>query len=186
MKIISTSFLSKRFYLLTLLLSALIALSNSSNAQILSYTTSTSGALNSVAANATGTALALVNGATKPSSTCSTGLSVTTFSSTKTYSSSLAAIQVTCTPNTGYALNVTGFTAGLRRSSEGPADVRYAYSTNGGTTWTDQGSNQSPDNASCGTTTTGTWATSFTVSAPNVLMFRVYGFDASSTSGTFQ
>ena len=159
---------------------------NGSNAQILSYTSSTTGALSSVAANATGTALARVNGVATTGTPCGTGFSSASFTSTTTYSSTLGAIQVTCTPNTGYTLNVTGFSAGLRRSSTGPADVRFAYSTNGGTTWINQGSNQSPDNAACGTTTTGTWTTSFTVAAPAVLMFRVYGFDASSTSGTFQ
>lgn len=156
------------------------------NAQILTYTSATSGALNAVDPNASGTALARVNGCNAPGSPCSTGFSCTNFSSSTTYSSSEAAVEVTCTPNSGYSLNVTGFSADLRRSSSGPASVRYAYSTDGGTTWTSQGSNQSPDNASCGTTTTGTWTTSFTVSSPNTLKFRVYGFNASSTAGTFQ
>ena len=170
----------------TLLCFSLLLTGQLANAQILSYTSATTGALNSVATNATGTALARENGVTTTGTPCGTGFSSTNFTSTTTYSSTLGAIQVTCTPNTGYTLNVTGFSVGLRRSSTGPADVRFAYSTNGGTTWTNQGTNQSPDNAACGTTTTGTWSTSFAVAAPAVLMFRVYGFDASSTSGTFQ
>ncbi len=159
---------------------------NAGYGQILSYTNATSGALNSVAANATGTALALVNGATTPGASCSTGFSSAGYGSSTTYSSTGAAVEVTCTPASGYALNVTGFSMGLRRSASGPVDVRFAYSTDGGTTWTNQGSNQAPDNASCGTTTTGTWTTSFTVNSPSTLKFRVYGFDASSTAGTEQ
>ncbi len=86
MKLISTYLHSKRPYTIAIMLCLLIALSNTGSAQILSYTTSTSGALNLVAANATGTALAFENGATKPSSLCSTGFSSTTYSSTTTYS----------------------------------------------------------------------------------------------------
>jgi hypothetical protein len=173
----------------TLVKTGLIALcllvsANAMFAQILSYTSSTTGALNSVATGATGTSLTRVNGANAPGSPCGTGFSNTNFSSTTTYSTSLAAIEVTVTPNSGNSLNVTGFSADLRRSSTGPASVRYAYSTDGGTTWTNQGSNQSPNNASCGSATTGTWSTTFTASS--VLKFRVYGFNASSTAGTFQ
>lgn len=172
---------------LSVVLSALfIGTLTTAHAQILSYTSATSGALNSVATNAIGTALIRVNGATSPGSPCSTGFSSASFTSTTTFSTSLPAIEVSVTPNIGYTLNVTGFSVDLRRSGSGPASVRYAYSTDGGTTWTNQGSNQSPDNASCGTTTTGTWTTSFTVNAPSTLKFRVYGFNASSTAGTFQ
>ena len=39
-------------------------------------------------------------------------------------------------PNPGYQLNVTGFDVDLRRSTTGPADTRFAYSTDGGATWT--------------------------------------------------
>ncbi len=159
---------------------------STSYGQIISYTSATTGALSSVAANATGTALARVNGATAPGAPCGTGFSSDAFTSTTTYSATLPAIEVTVTPASGYALNVTGFTADMRRSSTGPASVRYAYSTDGGTTWINQGSNQSPNNASCGTTTTGTWNTTVSVLAPGVLKFRVYGFNASGSTGTFQ
>ena len=158
---------------------------NIANAQILSYTTNTSGALNSVAANTTGTRVAFVNGSKAPGSSCGTGFSSAGYAVTTTYSSSLAGLQVSVTPNTGYILNVTGFSADLRRSASGPASIRFAYSTNG-TTWIDQGTDQSPDNASCGTTTTGVWTTSFTVTASNKLLLTLYGFNASSTAGTLQ
>lgn len=155
-------------------------------AQILTYTSDTAGALSSVATNATGTPLSRVNGATRPGTPCSSGYSAASFTSVTTYTTTLPAIQVTASPNSGYTLNVTGFSADLRRSTTGPAYVRLAYSTDGGTTWTDQGLNQSPNNASCGSTTTATWITTITVSSPASLIFRVYGFNAGGTTGTLQ
>ena len=179
--------MQKRFTRLSFgLLFVLLLPMSSSFAQILSYTTSTTGSLASVATHATGTALSRVNGATAPGSPCGTGFSSATFPSSTSYSSTGAAIEVTVTAATGYALSVTGFSADMRRSSTGPASVRYAYSTDGGTTWTSQSSNQTPNNAACATTTTGTWTTSISLNAPNTLKFRVYGFNASSTAGTFQ
>ena len=139
-----------------------------------------------MATNATGTPLSRVNGTTRPATPCNTGFSTTSFTSVTTFSTTLPAVEVTVRANTGYVLNVTGFSIGLRRSASGPANVRLAYSTDGGTTWTNQGTDQSPNNASCGTTTTGTWTTSFTVAATNTLKFRAYGFNATSTSGTEQ
>ena len=156
-------------------------------AQILSYTTDTSGLLNAVATNATGTSLMRVNGAVEPSAPCTAGgFSSRNFDSTLIYTTSLAAVQTSAAANSGYSLNVTGFSVDIRRSSTGPNDVRYAYSTDGGSTWTDQGVDQNPNNASCGITITAAWTVPVTVPYPNQLLFRIYGFDASSTGGTFQ
>lgn len=156
------------------------------NAQILSYTNNTAGTLNSVATNATGTPLTRVNGAASPGAPCGSGFSVSAFTTATVYASGLQAIEVTATPDMGFTLNVTGFTAALRRSGSGPASVRYAYSTDGGINWIDQGIDQSPNNATCGTTTTGTWATVLSVPAPLQLRFRVYGFNAGSASAVLQ
>ena len=175
---------SRRVLLFSLLAVLLIFDVTLSNAQILSYTSDSSGTLNLVAANATGTSLARVNGASRPGTPCSSGYSAASFTTAASYLSTLPAVEVSVTPNTGYSLNVTGFDVDLRRSTTGPADTRFAYSTDGGATWTDQGSNQAPNNASCGTTTTGAWTTTILVAAPNQLKFRVYGFNASGTTGT--
>lgn len=154
--------------------------------QIYSYTNSTTGAVNAVATNATGAGLVRVNGATLPASPCGTGFNATSFSNTATYSTTLGAIEASATANSGYALSVTGFSVGLRRSGTGPASVRLAYSTDHGATWIDRGSNDAPNNASCGTTTTATWTTSFNVPVDSTLLFRVYAFNASSNVGTLQ
>ena len=162
---------------------------NTSFGQIASYVDDTLGALSMVDPNATGTPLARVNGALLPVAICQNGFSTryfTTATSTPTFSDTCRAIEVTVTPNASHTLNVTGFVADLRRSNTGPTAARYAYSVDGGTTWTDQGTDQTPMHAGCDTLTTCTWATSFTVMAPNTLKFRVYGYLASSTGGTFQ
>ena len=159
---------------------------NVSFAQILTYTNDSSGALNLVATNATGTPLTRVNGCIRPGTPCNTGYSGTGFSSATTFATTLGAIETSVSPVTGYNLNVTGFSIDLRRSASGPANIRLAYSTNGGTSWTNQGTDQSPNNASCGTTTTGTWTTLFTVPSGSQLKVRAYGFNATSTTGTVQ
>ena len=170
-----------------ILLFIITANSNECFGQLLSYTNATNGSLSSVAANATGTSLSRVNGAAAAASPCSTGFSSSNFSSTTTYSSSLAAVEVSVTPNSGFALNVTDFTADLGRSGTGPGNIQFAYSTNGGSTWwTAQSSNQSIQSGPCEKVHTILWSTSVTVNAPATLKFRIYGFNANKTSGKEQ
>ena len=154
---------------------------------ILNYTTDTSGALFYVAPNASGTSLTRVNGAVEPAAPCTAGgYSSTNYTSVTTYSNTLPGVEVTSTPTSGYSLNVTGFSVDLRRSATGPDSVRYAYSTDGGATWIDQGISQNPNTGSCGAVVTKAWSVPIVVSSPNTLQFRVYGFSAGGTSGTFQ
>jgi len=175
----------KVFFFSLLSLFALVAPTKGFS-QILVYTSDTTGVLNSVATNATGTNLNRINGAVVPAAICAEGFSTTNFTSVTSYSSTLPAVEATATANAGYMLNVTGFSVDIRRSGTGPNDVMFAYSTDGGATWIDQGTVQNPNNASCGTTITATWTTSFTVPASTTLLFAVFGYDASSGSGTFQ
>ena len=156
------------------------------SAQILSYTTATNGALASTAANTTGTSLVRVNGAAAVTSACTTGFSSKTFSAATTYSTTLAAVETSVTPNTGYILNVTGFSAKMRRSATGPASVRFAYSINGGSTWIAQSSNLVVPQVACGSGSVLSWAVSFTVTSPVSLKFRIYGFNSSATGGNEQ
>lgn len=162
-----------------------VLISLSAKAQILSYTTDVGGALNMVTANATGTPLTRVNGAATPGAPCGSGYSVSAFTTATVFNAGLPAVEVTVTPDPGFTLNVSGFSAAMRRSGSGPAAIRFAYSTNG-TTWIDQGSDQSPNNGSCGAMATGTWATSISVPAPLQLRFRLYGYNAGSASATLQ
>ncbi len=170
-----------------LVIVATLGLFGRANAQILVYNTDTAGVLASVATNATGTNLNRVNGAAEPTAPCTLGgFSTTNFSASTTYSSTEAAVEVTAAPNSGYTLNVTDFHVAIRRSTTGPNNVRYAYSTDGGTTWIDEGSDNFPKNSTCGDTVSSIWTASVSVAYPSTLMFRIYGFNASSVHGTFQ
>jgi hypothetical protein len=172
-----------RLFLFALLTIAL----NTGYAQIYSYTSDTSGLYNSIAANTTAVKLTRVNGATKPSSPCGTGFSNATFTLTNTtYATTDQAIEADVTANAGYSLNVTGFSVGTRRSGTGPDSIRLAYSTDGGTTWIDQGSGSVPNSGSCGSTVTASWTTAFTVPAGTTLKYRIYGYAATNLSGTLQ
>ena len=152
---------------------------------IYSYTSSTSGSYASIGSNMTATGLSRVNGASAPGSPCGSGFSSTNFSSTTTYSSSLQAIEWSVTPSSGYYIQVSSFQAGIRRSGTGPAYARFAYSTDNGSTWNDKGSNDAPNNASCGSMATASWS-SLSVKSTGTIIFRIYVFGASGTSGTFQ
>lgn len=152
---------------------------------IYSYTSNTTGAYATIATNMTASGLTRVNGATAPSGPCGSGFSSTNFPSTTTYSTSLAAVEIVMTPNTGYLINATKFTLPIRRSGTGPSLVRYAYSTDGGSTWIDQGTNQAPNNAGCGSMNNASWTVS--ISGASSLRVRVYAFGSSNPSaGTFQ
>jgi hypothetical protein len=163
-----------------------VLIATSGYGQLLTYTTDVTGALATVATNTTATPLSRVNGAATPGAPCGSGYSVSAFTSVTVFSPGLAAVEVTLTPDAGFTLNVTDFSAALRRSGSGPASVRFAYSTDGGATWIDQGTDQLPNNAACSITSTGTWTTAVSVPAPLALMFRIYGYNAPSASGAMQ
>src|SRR6266536_6363101 len=108
---------------ITLLLLIITVNANESFGQILSYTGAMDGST-SLATNATGTDLSRINGAVAADdSACDFSFSTSNFSSTTTYSSSLAAVEVSVTPDLGYSLNVTDFSTDLNRSGSGPASV---------------------------------------------------------------
>jgi|GEM_PF-4459404 len=157
---------------------------SAAQAQIYSYTNDTAGNYSSIAANTTALKLIRYNGATRPGSPCGTGFSSNNLTNTTTYSTSLGAVEASVSAASGYLINATSFSVGMRRSGTGPANVRMAYSTDGGTTWIDKGSDDAPNNAGCGSTTVSSWITA--VPSAATLKFRLYGFNASSTSGTWQ
>ena len=104
-----------RVVLLMIIPFLLSAISDKCFGQILFYSIDNTGAPASVATNATGTSLSMVNGALLPGLPCTNGYSTRYFSTATTYSSTLAGVEVTASPNSGYTLNITGFSSGLRR-----------------------------------------------------------------------
>ena len=173
-------------YRLVLLLCIITGCTSKSFTQILSYTTATNGSPNFVAANANGTSLLRVNGAQPANSPCSTGFTSSNFSSTKTFSNSLSAIEVRVTPAQGFSLNITGFATSYSRLTSGPSLIRFAYSTDGGNTWISESANHSAKKGSCTKSHSLSWNTTVVVNSPATLIFRVYGFGASKSSGNEQ
>ncbi len=127
---------------------------------------------------------AIGTGVTTP---CTWGFSGITGFTGLTYSTAGPCIDITLTATPGYTIDVTGFTAGLRRSTTGPTLARLAYSTDG-ISWTDEGIDHVPLNAGCATSPAGTTLASwspFYVTNPT-LHFRIYPYAASGMGGTIQ
>jgi hypothetical protein len=158
----------------------------SAHAQVYIYTNDTSGLYNAVATNATGVKLIRKNSAIKPGTVCGLGFSTSGFKSVTTFADTLACVEASVTADAGYQLAVTGFNLSMRRSGSGPANIMLAYSIDGGTTWISKGTTDTAKNGSCGTTQASAWTTALTVTNPAGLLFRVYGYSATSTGGALQ
>ena len=93
-------------------------------------------------------------------------------------------------PNAGYQLNVTGFTAGMRVSNTGPTKVRYAYSLDGGVTWTDDGIDHVLSNPGCGSSVASSWSggtlPTGISSTTNGIIVALFPFSPGAAAGTFQ
>lgn len=150
----------------------------------------TSTAVTANVANETVTSLATAGfGANTPCS--SGGLSGMTVNVTFTsYSPSGPHVYFTVKPNSGYTLNLTGLTVGMRESGTGPTKARFAYSLDGGTTWTADASDHSlSPGGSCGSNTNYPWSGTLNVTGITStlgVMIGVFPFSPGSSSGTFQ
>ena len=172
--------------LFTLLLSVGLFTTCINAVTIYSYTTATDGSYNSIAGNITATGLSTVNTAVQASGAaiCPTGFSVRNFSTATVFATSLDAVEFTITPDAGYRISIDAISAGMRRSNAGPANVRYAYKIGSGA-FIDKGSDDLPNNATCGTTVATSWS-GLGISSSETVTFRLYGFNASAGTGTFQ
>lgn len=114
---------------------------------------------------------------------CGSGYSSDTWStSTGAFSTAFSAIQITLTPLLGSSVTVTSLSFDLGRNPQGPQRMRYAYSTNGGVTWTNNGSDLSIASGSCGSATTFSWdMPDFTTTSP--ILIRIYGWNANNVNG---
>ncbi|MEQ1746860.1 MAG: hypothetical protein ABMA02_15615, partial [Saprospiraceae bacterium] len=158
-------------------------LPTSVDAQIYNYTNDGTGMYSTKDANVAATGLSRVNGATLGAA-CSNGFDSQDFSTSVDFVTPLPAIQFTVTPNSGYQLSVTSISVEARPdlSPAGPTLGRLAYSTNGGTSWIDAGSNTTLTRANtCATATTVSWPVVFQTS--NAVLVRLYAFGAGNANG---
>ena len=119
---------------------------------------------------------------------CSSGYAgFTPIAGINTYSTTGPAIEISLSPSSTYFLSATGVSATIRRSSTGPVNGTFAYSTNGGTTWIDNGPISLPSVAcQSGTVFTWSFACPVTVTELQTFMFRIYIFGSTSATGTTQ
>ena len=118
------------------------------------------------------------------------GISGLTNNGVTVYAPTNAHLFIKITPDPGYMLNVTGFTAGLRRSPSGLTKVRFAYSLDNGTTWIDDLVDHAPTNSGCGTTLVSSWGfgtlpTGIT-STTNGIIVALYPYAPLAVGGVIQ
>ena len=135
---------------------ALAAFTSTTRAQLYNYSNNLAGTPASVAANASGSGLSFVNGAATTIG-CSDGFNGYKFAESGTFGYNRPAMEFTISANSGFQLNVTGISANARRNNKGPVSWRFAYSTDGGTTWTNNGSNLNVSAIDCGSNTNLSW-----------------------------
>ncbi|MGB4928603.1 MAG: putative metal-binding motif-containing protein, partial [Chitinophagales bacterium] len=166
----------KRFLLLSLVAAAFGL--TSVNAQLYNYTTDLSGVPASVASNTSASNLGRVNGALAATG-CPDGFNSNKFSEATTYASTRPAMEFSITPNSGYQLDVTSLSVDARHNNKGPVLWRLAYSTDGGATWVDNGTDGSVGSVACGSSTAISWdMTDF--STYSTLMVRIYAYASAS------
>ncbi|MEZ5014079.1 MAG: T9SS type A sorting domain-containing protein [Chitinophagales bacterium] len=146
------------------------------------YAAAEDGTPGTVAAGVTASNWTRVNG-TVSAAACPSGFVSDHWSTAgDPWNASMPAIQVTITPNPGTSATFTSMQFEFRRNNNGPQKMRFAYSTDGGLTWTSGTTNDGYDHTNCFTATTFTWDfADFTTS--NAVRFRIYGWDASHTNG---
>ncbi|PSK95156.1 gliding motility-associated C-terminal domain-containing protein [Taibaiella chishuiensis] len=159
---------------------------------IYNYTTATNGAYNSLAPNLTATNLVTV-GSWGSNTVCAAGGGIsglTTAPAYATYNPANAAspaLNVNITPAPGYYIQINSISVSMRRSGQGPAKARLAYSLDGGTTWIDNGADYAPNNAGCGNFTNNTWnLTTPAYLCSGMLKVRVYYYGSAASTGTCQ
>ncbi|WP_394996141.1 hypothetical protein [Emticicia sp.] len=164
-----------------------LAFSFTAAAQIYQFTDNSAGTPFAVATNATGGNLARGSGLLSPTSctASSDGFGakdfVTTSASTiNTADANGEFVSFTITPNAGYRLNITGFTASLRSPTGGPTSVRYSY-TIGGASFVQNGANITPGTStSCGNAgLANEWASFSQILTTETVTFKIYGFNGS-------
>ena len=161
----------------------LLLITTQTKAQTLyTYTNDETGLPGTVATGVTASNVTPVNGVVLINA-CGTGYSTDTWStSTSPFSTSYTALQITLTPTAGYSVTVTGLQFDLGRNPQGPQKMRYAYSTTGGASWINSGTDLVIPSGSCGSGSTFSWdITDFTTTSP--ILFRIYGWNANNTNG---
>jgi uncharacterized protein YjdB len=170
---------------------ALLLVAGYCHAQIATYTGS-GGLSTTIVGVANETVSALQTAGFGANTPCSSGglSGITVNTIWSSYSTPGPRVFFKVTPNAGYMLTITGFTAGIRRSGTGPVNTRFAYSLDNGATWIDDATNHAASAGGCGSTMVSAWGvgtlpTAIT-STTNGVIFALFPFAPGSSSGTYQ
>ncbi|MFN0213450.1 MAG: hypothetical protein ACKVT2_04275, partial [Saprospiraceae bacterium] len=165
-------------------------------AQIYRYTNDSTGMYNSKDLNVAATALGLGIGVKHdnylpcgPTDGLGTDLWPTTnVFNVNTFNTNGDYITFTITPNVGYGLKITGFSARSRRENltgtadDGPLAIRYGYSTDGGTNWTTVNpGNPTSSNLCASGGVLRIWPSWTTLHVSGSIIFRIYGLSSGSS-----
>ena len=167
----------RKFNLLSVLI-AFVCCIGSLNAQLYNYTNNISGIPASVAANVSGSNLTRVNG-TVLATGCADGFNSSSNATNPLFNLGMPNVEFTLTPDAGYQLDVTAVTVDGRHNNKGPTQWRLAYSTDGGTTWNNNGADLAVTAVPCATSTAISWDMP-DFSSYNSVMVRIYAYSAQS------
>ena len=167
--------MKKSYLLLTFALASVFSVSK---AQVYAYLDDPTGAYAGVATNATGTNLSRENGLLADPA-CGVGYSSNKHT-TSGYTNGRPSVQFSVTPDAGYQLDVTSISVDIRRNPKGPEFWRIAYSTDGGASWTNSGTDFSVASSGCFTNTNLTWDVA-DFSTTSTLTVRIIGHTAFSS-----
>lgn len=166
----------KKIYLVLTL--ALVCVFSESKAQLYAYLDNPTGAYAGISPNMTATNLNRYNGLLEDPA-CGVGFSSNKHT-TSGYTNGRPGVQFTLTPDAGFEITVTAISVDVRRNPKGPALWRIAYSTDGGATWTNNGTDISVASSGCFTNTEVSWdVDDFTSNTPVII--RIIGHSAFSS-----
>lgn len=163
---------------------------------IYNYTNASSGAPASVDPNATGDPISRGSGVSAMNLACTgltegfgaTGWPTTNVFDVNAFNMAGDYFTFTVTPDLGYGLKITGFSARTRRenlsgtANDGPIAMRYAYSTNNGISWTSVNPlNPQSSNVCSSSGVQRVWPSFTTVNTTNPVIFRIYGLSSGSS-----
>lgn len=167
---------------LTLACLTMLVMQAGLNAQLYTFTNDELGAPGTVATGITASNLVGVNGVTYINA-CGSGYVTDTWStSAGPFSTTFSAVQLTLTPVSGYEVTVTSLQFDFGRNPQGPQKIRFAYSLNGGASWTNSGTDLTVVSGPCGSASTFSWnMADFTTT--NQILIRIIGWAAGNVNG---
>ena len=152
--------------------------------QLYVYTNNIDGYANYVDPNLTADKLRRRKGAHGTGDECPIGFTSKSFTTVEEFAYDLSSVVLKITPNPGVTMNIEKISSNLRITDGGPIYVRYAYSTDSGSSWVDAGFDFTPTIASCidASVTFSEWDCP-DFSTDQIIYIRFYGYSSVVENG---